>query len=117
VSKLKGPLFSIAAAGNLGSAVNFTSRNGLALARRAPRASRSATPAQLARRLIYSDACAAWQLLTGGERATWSAAGDAARPRLTGFNLFMRDQLGTIPPGTLWDAGATTWDAGATTWD
>ena len=117
VSKVKGPAFSLAAFGSIARRVNYTGREGAAVARAHPRASRSSSAAQLARRALYAAGCAGWRALAPDEQLAQTAA---ARPlALTGFNLYMRTYL-SVPPaplGTQWDAGQTTWDSGDTTWD
>lgn len=122
MARIKGPLFSTAAAGRVASVLTFGRSASGALARAmlkpaGARPSPLATASQQTRRDLYAVAVADWHSLDEPTKNDWRALGKLRA--LTGFNCFMRAAL-TVPPsplGTQWDSGATTWDSGATTWD
>lgn len=112
MAKVTNPLFSIGATGAIGKTMIFA---GLGKGHRAYRLKPPKGSGTPSRKQKYAQACANWQTKTEEEKNIYSIA---ARPlKLTGFNLYMREQLNTQQGATTWDAGSTTWDAGATFWD
>lgn len=116
MAKIQGPLMSITAAGSIGSMLTYSTTTSSPVAKRISAPAKRTSAAQQARRVIYLDAVTAWHALTETEKAEYSAQ---AKPlNITGYNLFLSQNLTAAPPaGTIWDTGATTWDAGATIWD
>ncbi len=102
MAKIRGPLHSLEAHGNLnGGMLQFRGAGASAHAYR-PRAPRrqnqlAATPAQSNQRARFARARAAWTLLDNAARAEWRVK---ERPyRLTGWNLYLsiRLKLDTMP--------------------
>lgn len=93
MAKVKNPLMSLSAAGTLGNLLTFQTQNGQARCTMKPSTSQNAPQAT---RDKYRAACAAWQLLSDGQRSTWNNLGKALS--LTGFNVFMRDAMRAAQP-------------------
>jgi hypothetical protein len=92
MAKIKGGLFSLDAVGSIANLLSFQSGSSGGRVIRKPR---TPTNAPQANRDKYAAACVAWNLLTTEERSTWNNL--AAPLKLTGFNLFVRDQMITPP--------------------
>ncbi len=116
MAKITGGLFSLQAHGALGKRFVFTSNKHSAAVKNYAHPDNPRTLAQLARRQAYTDACAAWQLLTQPQKNGWALT--AKTRKITGFNLFVSDWLKSALIGTYttWDAGFTTWDGKITVW-
>lgn len=112
MAKLTSPLHSITAQGTIGKKITYSGSLGgaRAYAYNAPRG--TGTPA---RKSLYANGCAAWQLLTPSEKAAWNVIGK--QKKISGFNAFMSNYLLTPQPaGIPWDDGTAIWTGGADIW-
>lgn len=122
MAKVKGPLFSLDAAGRIADALTFGRSKSGALARSMvkPAGARVVGPtssAQALRRALYTRGVQRWRGLTEIERSLFSGA--AAARQISPYNAFISAYLsGQVSAlAAVWDAGATAWDAGATFYD
>lgn len=119
MARVLGPFHSLSASGSIARLLTAraTARGSVVLRYSRPGSVDPSVPsaAQLAQRAAYGAAVAAWRALTQGERDQYDA--DAVLLRMSGWNLFLRENIGAAPGGTAWDGGATSWDGGATSWD
>jgi hypothetical protein len=122
MARVKGALFSVDASGRIGKHFLISRPHGVQVVRRIRLSAvsplrGSPSAAQEARRVLYADACDAWQLLTPEEQEAWQTEADARG--ITAFSAYLSAYLNNPPPpgGTIWDGGTTTWDGGAPTWD
>ena len=95
MARVRGPLFSVDAAGQVGGAICF--RHGAAgvhvLSVAAPGSRSKAlqpSAAQLAQRANYRAANVAWRAQSPEERAAWEALAKASGRNVSGWNLFLR---------------------------
>lgn len=112
MAKVTSPLFSLSAQGAVGKTIIYNNSTGGARAIRFFTPRGSGTPA---RKSLYADGCADWQLLTPPEKAAWKIIG--AKKSLSGFSAWMSSYL--LNPtfhGVQWDNGAAIWDNGAAIW-
>jgi len=96
MAKVTSPLLSLSATGAFGKKIIFQKTAAGHTAKQWAEPSGQPSAAQLARRITYQDACAAWQALTSEEKSIWDLTG-AAR-KITGFNAFLSDALQAAPP-------------------
>lgn len=119
MAKVKGPFLSTSASGSIAGKLTArtTPRGAVVLAYSRPGSRNPAPPsqAQLDHRATYGALVAAWRALSQGERDQYDA--DAAPLAISGWNLFVRQNISAPVTGTIWDSGGTIWDAGATLWD
>ena len=95
MARVRGPLLSVDAAGQVGGAICF--RHGAAgvhvLPVAAPGSRTKAlkpSAAQLAQRARYREANASWRAQSPAERAQWQALAKTSRRNVSGWNLFLR---------------------------
>lgn len=89
--KVKSPLFSSTARGNLGKILIFTKSKAKKIVKKFFKSFDNKTEKRLEIRLVYSQGCSAWNLLTPAEKETYNE--NSKGKNLTGFNLFMREYL------------------------
>jgi len=107
---------SITAAGSIGSLLTYSTTTSSPVAKRMSAPAKRTSAAQQAHRTIYLAAVQDWNTLTDAEKAEYSAR--AERLKITGYNLYLSQNIAPPPPaGTTWDGGATSWDGGMTLWD
>jgi hypothetical protein len=114
MAKITNPLFSHAASGPLARAVGYVAQQGGAIARALPQLRNRAptnppTTEQSTQRERYASAAAAWHALTPQQRGALNA--DAALLGLTGYNLWLRQQLAPTPPSPYTAATLAFFDA------
>ncbi len=119
MAKVKGPFLSQSASGSIAKRLTArtTARGAVVLAYSRPGSRNPAVPsqAQLDHRAIYGALVADWHALTQEQRDQYNA--DAVPLAISGWNLFMQQNIGAPVAGTVWDGSSTTWDGGATAWD
>ncbi len=96
MAKITGPLHSTNATGSLAGAITYRDSKGGAVAHKMPTASKSKTPAQLARRSNYAAACTSWNALPAQTKIEWALIG--ATRNISGFNAFISSQLQAPTP-------------------
>ena len=94
MAKVRGPLLSVDAAGQVGGALCFRHHaGGVHVLPVAAPGSRTKglkpSTAQLAQRARYRAANAAWRALSPEERAAWQARAKAGRRPQSGWNLYL----------------------------
>jgi len=95
MAKLKAPLLSFLATGNLAKILAFRRRGSTTVAERYPFPMDAKTPLQLTWRTIFQMAVEWWHQLSPDEQAEWEAL---ARPRhMTGYALFLSTALKPNP--------------------
>jgi hypothetical protein len=101
MARIKGPLFSMDARGNLaGGALQFRGGlRGIHAYRPIPPDTYNAGPSERQRlhRERYREAVVAWRALDDAERALWSAAAD--RQRMTAWNAYLAGWMLGQGPG------------------
>lgn len=95
MTKSKTPLFGLEAHGTIADSVTFQRRNRTTFARSKPIPSDPKSLAQIYHRWDYQDYAQYWRSLTPAQKQQWEST--ARRLRITGFNLWMRTYLNTLP--------------------
>lgn len=122
MAKVRFPLHSLKASGQLGDAAQFRqNRYGTHVFAPRPRArqnQRPASPAQQSVRDRYQTYLLDWRALDQFERAAWNELATREPRQVSGWNLYLASRMTAAnPPSTAdWDDGTTHWDDG-TTWD
>jgi len=95
MTRLKNPLFSLAASGSIGRVLTFIKRRGIALAENKPTPHDAQTQEQLTWRSMYQKCAILWTSLGTAEKVAWHAL---ASPRgMSGFNYFQSQCLRPNP--------------------
>ena len=122
MAKIKGPLFSFGARGQLGKALVFSSWHGIKDVRSHVVPANPNTVAQGAQRGVVADTMALWGTthLNNVDRAAFNLAGNTAFKRITGYNSFVQQGVNIslagrvplpihdfsvvspVPPGIFW---------------
>lgn len=91
MAKVKAPLFSIDARGNIKRTLVYTFRKGVNIVKYFTASPDPNTHAQILQRGLYSKAVDAWNDLTGDQKLLWNnyIGGDV----LTGYNAFIKNYL------------------------
>lgn len=90
MAKLKGPLLSANAHGKIANTLAYSHRNLKNITRKYHYPKKETTLAQWTQRHIIGLLTAHWQVMTDGEKATFNTLGAAARPKISGFNYFIK---------------------------
>lgn len=116
MAKITGPLFSTSAHGSIGRQITHQSGKIQPQAKNWSKPTGARSPRQTARRLRFLTIAATWAILTQEQRAPYEAT--AKHRHITGWNVFLSEQLKNNPPGlgVLWDLGFAEWDAGGAVW-
>ena len=91
MAKVKGPLFSVSASGNIKKTFLFSSWRGIPVVKQYVDIPDTLTDKKGAVRLAYSAGCDAWNDLTAAEKEPYKETGQ--RKNLTGFNVFISQYL------------------------
>jgi len=96
--RAKLPFGSHSAKKSYGKILTFYDRGGEQKVRIYNKPSGLGSEAQLAQRAIIKAKVAAWQALSPGEKATWNIRAKALGYPWSGYTLFMREYIPTLPP-------------------
>lgn len=96
MAKLKTPLLSLRAIGNLGQSLTFQRRSRSNLVMRKTTPTDPGSAAQLGQRAAFSACILDWHALSASDQQQWET--DARRHHLTGYQFFMSDCLAVPPP-------------------
>lgn len=100
MAKTNTPFLSMGAQGSIGKSITAQKRAGITLIRQKPLPTDPYSLAQAYQRWLYQDYAHLWTLQTEAIRRACSATG--SRLHLTGFQYWMKYQLGTLPDIVGW---------------
>lgn len=89
MTKVKGPLFSLAASGTFKNEMEFRTGNGKTIVTSTRKVKPPRSEAQLAQAEKFGRSITAWQGLSPEVKAAWKAEGVMAK--LTGYQLFISE--------------------------
>lgn len=119
MARVKGPLMSMEASGNVAGQLQFRgNRHGTHVYRPTdPRQQNQgqATQKQTAVRARYRQINAAWNAMSAPERDDWNATAETDPRAVSGWNLYLAAAMatGNQPTTLTWDADGARWDNGA----
>lgn len=114
MAKVTRPLLSLSASGAFARSLIFQGTGAKATVKKWAVPSQPRPTIVTTRRNHYSNAAAAWNLLSSQDKAAWNETG--AVRKITGFNAYLSNELKNIPSGVSWDGGTASWDSGTTVW-
>lgn len=91
MTKVLGPLFSLAASGTYRRSLVFRTRQSGTHVARLPATTAPRSPGQTAHALKISEMSSTWMSLTPAEKAAWASCG--AQSSLTGYQLYWREWI------------------------
>ena len=89
MTKVKGPLFSVAASGVFQGVMEFRTGGGKTTVHGKRGAPTARSAAQLARSARFAEAVAGWQTLSDTQKAAWKTA--ATHTLLNGYQLYLSE--------------------------
>lgn len=95
MAKTKGQLFSSKAYGTLGNVLTYQGRKGFRHTHKKAVPTNPRSPAQIADRLLFSNAVAGWQALAPEQKQVYNAK-SAQYGNIPGFNIYIKLHKGVI---------------------
>lgn len=99
MAKVKGPLFSIDARGQIAKAMVFGGWKGIPWVREWFIPQNPNTQAQIDLRLIFSQGVQGWQGISGSDQTDWQTAVEATGKTWSGFNFYMSEYIQSMRDG------------------
>lgn len=93
MAKVRGPLYSIAASGQIAQAMVFASWKGIPWVREQFIPQNPRTAGQVSQRLIFSQAIARWHDLSDNQKTGWQTGIERKGYTMSGFNYFVSEYI------------------------
>ena len=99
MARVRGPLYSISARGQIAQAMVFASWKGIPWVRQQFIPQNPKTADQQAVRLIFTQGVSRWHTLSDDQKTAWQAGIDRKGYTMSGFNFFMSEYIKSMRAG------------------
>lgn len=100
MAKVRGPLYSISASGQIAQAMVFAHWKGIPWVREQFIPQNPRTAGQVAQRLIFSQGVERWHTLSDAQKILWQTGIERKGYTMSGFNYFMSEYIKSMVAGT-----------------
>ena len=100
MAKVRGPLYSISASGQIAQAMVFAHWKGIPWVREQFIPQNPKTAGQVAQRLIFTQGVTRWHGLTDDQKTLWQTGIERKGYTMSGFNYFMSEYIKSMVAGT-----------------
>lgn len=99
MAKVRGPLYSLSASGQIGQAMVFAQWKGIPWVREQFIPQNPKTAGQVAQRLIFTQGVDRWHYVSASQKTGWQTGIERKGYTMSGFNYFMSEYIKSMVAG------------------